>query len=123
MLRRALLCENDLTLAGLLERVLRRAEYEVHLVENGQDALAHVHQLRYDLVVTEVALPRIDGLMVVLAMRAHAISSPVVLLTAFGDVLDVRRRAPGIAVLLKPFGLHDAARAIREAGSFDQSAS
>lgn len=67
---------------GLLEQ---RDDYHVVYAEDGTDALIKMEQSQPDVVVTDLNMPKKDGLELVRAMRVHFGSVPVILITAQGS--------------------------------------
>ena len=67
---------------GLLEK---RADYDVLYAEDGTDALVKMEQSRPDVVITDLKMPKKDGLELVRAMRIHFGTVPVILITAQGS--------------------------------------
>ena len=61
--RRILVAEDDALVRGMLERMLRELGYEVHTAGNGQEALAMAEGGAgpFDLVITDVRMPRMNG--------------------------------------------------------------
>ncbi|HVY39536.1 MAG TPA: sigma-54 dependent transcriptional regulator [Polyangia bacterium] len=85
---RVLVAEDDRVARDLLCEILRGEGYEVEAVDDGVDAIerAQSGDGRYDLVVSDVRMERSGGLDVLAAFTAKAPSTPVILITAFGDV-------------------------------------
>jgi two-component system response regulator TctD len=79
---RILLIEDNKTLADWLTRTLRQGEYVVDWIGNGVDADALLRTERYDLVILDLALPRLDGKEVLRRLRARGDATPVLVLTA-----------------------------------------
>ena len=81
--------------AGLLEG----AGYRVRRAPDGAAALAEVGRARPDLVLSDVAMPRLDGLALARALRARRPELPIVLMSAAaGEVASV----PGVPLYAKP---------------------
>jgi len=80
--------EDDRVARDLLCEILRGEGYEVEAVDDGAGAIerAQSGDGRYDLVVSDVRMERSGGLDVLAAFTAKAPSTPVILITAFGDV-------------------------------------
>lgn len=76
----------------LAARLLERAGFTTRVAENGQQALAALGRERASLVVTDLAMPEMDGLELVEAVRATYADIPVVLMTAVGSE-DIAVRA------------------------------
>ena len=84
---RILLAEDDLTIADVVSRYLRKDGHRVEHVTDGPTALHRALTERPDLVVLDVMLPGMDGLEVTRRLRASS-TVPVVLLTALGTEPD-----------------------------------
>jgi two-component system OmpR family response regulator len=102
---RLLLVEDDAKLAGALGRGLRHEGYAVDVVADGDAALVQAAVWDYDGIVLDVMLPVRDGLAVCRTLRERGCWSPVLMLTARGQVTD---RIRGLDVgaddyLVKPF--------------------
>jgi DNA-binding response OmpR family regulator len=83
-----LVVEDDAAIADLVSRYLRRDGYGVHLVTDGEAALAEVRKLRPVAVVLDVGLPKMDGIEVCRTMRAAQDWTPVLFVTARDDEVD-----------------------------------
>ncbi|HEV7647588.1 MAG TPA: response regulator transcription factor [Actinophytocola sp.] len=83
-----LVVEDDAAIADLVCRYLRRDGYGVHLVTDGEAALAAVRRLRPVAVVLDVGLPRVDGIEVCRTMRSADDWTPVLFVTARDDEVD-----------------------------------
>ncbi len=85
---RVLVAEDDRVARDLLCEILRGEGYDVEAVDDGEQAIdrAQSGDGRYDLVVSDVRMERSSGLDVLAAFTAKAPSTPVILITAFGDV-------------------------------------
>ena len=80
-----LLVENDSYLADRLETALIKENYVVDLAQTASEAEGFVDTLEYDLVLTEVARPRIDGIRLCKQLRSQGKHMPIMLLTDEGD--------------------------------------
>ena len=83
---RVLVAEDDRVARDLLCEILRGEGYEVEAVDDGAGAVERAQEGRYDLVVSDVRMERSGGLDVLAAFISKAPSTPVILITAFGDV-------------------------------------
>jgi two-component system, OmpR family, alkaline phosphatase synthesis response regulator PhoP len=59
---KVLLVEDEELLRGLYSKVLRDHEYEVEIAIHGEDALIKVNTFKPDLIILDIALPRLDGI-------------------------------------------------------------
>ena len=102
---RILLVEDDTHTAGFISKGLREDGHAVDNADNGRDGLFLATTETYDAVILDRMLPALDGLTVLQTLRGAGNSTPVLLLTALGDV-DHRvegLRAGADDYLVKPF--------------------
>jgi two-component system, cell cycle response regulator CpdR len=111
---RILLAEDDDSMRGFLERALQRAGHEVMSFANGQDAFDHLQTATFSLLLTDIVMPRMDG--IELARRASELHPDlkIMFITGFAAVtLNNDQTAPKDArVLSKPFHLKDLVREV-----------
>ena len=104
---RILVVEDDTVLAAALTRALTQATYAVDLVGDGEAANHALASSHYDLVVLDIALPRVDGLAVLKRLRDRRSQVPVLVLTA-RDTLEDRVEGLDLGAddyMTKPFDL------------------
>jgi len=104
---RILVVEDDTVLAAALTRALTQAAYVVDLAEDGEIANEALRTNTYDLVVLDIALPKVDGLSVLKRMRDRRSHVPVLVLTA-RDTLEDRVLGLDLGAddyMTKPFDL------------------
>ena len=102
---RILLVEDDAHTAGFIAKGLREDGHAVDPADNGRDGLFLATTEPYDAVILDRMLPALDGLTVLRTLRGAGNHTPVLLLTALGDV-DHRvegLRAGADDYLVKPF--------------------
>jgi two-component system, cell cycle response regulator CpdR len=103
-----LLAEDDESMRLYLARALERVGYAVTSVDRGSAAVPLLESERFDLLLTDIVMPEMDG--IELAQRAAAIAPDirVMFITGFAAVaLKAGRKAPEAKVLSKPFHLKD----------------
>jgi two-component system OmpR family response regulator len=104
---RILVVEDDSVLGAALARALNQAAYAVDLVDNGDAANGALDTASYDLVVLDLALPKVDGLNVLRRLRDRRSRVPVLILSA-RDSLDDRVKGLDLGAddyMTKPFDL------------------
>ncbi|MBR1891084.1 MAG: response regulator transcription factor [Clostridia bacterium] len=84
-----LLAEDDLAISTVLEKRLKFSGYDVTVVDNGEDALAFVMADNYDIVISDIMMPKMDGIELLKAVRAKKKDVPVLFLTAKDSTSDV----------------------------------
>ena len=102
---RFLVVEDEKRIADFLQRGLESAGYAVDVANDGESALALVHNTDFDLIILDMMLPDMDGLKVLEKIRNRKTSPPVLILSARGNVDDrVRGLETGADdYLVKPF--------------------
>ncbi len=85
---RILVIDDDPNVCELVSLYLEKEGFEVHRAGDGQEGLAAVRELRPDLVILDLMLPRIDGWEVCRRIRRQT-NVPVIMLTAKAEDLDV----------------------------------
>jgi two-component system cell cycle response regulator CpdR len=105
---RILLAEDEEAMRTYLARALENAGYEVVAVDRGTEALPHLENGRFDLLLSDIVMPEMDG--IELAQRCNEVSpgTKVMFITGFAAVsLKASREQPRAKVLSKPFHLKD----------------
>jgi DNA-binding response OmpR family regulator len=83
---RVLVVEDQAKMADVLRRGLEAASYVVDVAADGEEALARTGTVDYDAVVLDILLPGVDGFEVCRQLRRAEVWTPVLILTALGDV-------------------------------------
>jgi two-component system OmpR family response regulator len=106
---RILVVEDDLKTASFVTKGLREAGYVVDHAEDGTQALERALSEAYDVLVIDRMLPGLNGIKVVETIRIEGVESPVLFLSALGDVEDRVQglKAGGDDYLVKPFALSE----------------
>ena len=78
--------DDDTTGRRVAARHLRHAGLEVDEAEDGGEALATFDPTRHAVVVTDLKMPGVDGLELLRTLKEHSPDTPVILITAFGDI-------------------------------------
>ena len=105
---RILLAEDDDAMRQYLARALERSGYDVVAVDRGTAALPLIQSDRFDLLLTDIVMPEMDG--IELAQQAATIAPDmrVMFITGFAAVtLKAGKSMPQAKVLSKPFHLRD----------------
>ncbi len=100
-----LIVEDDLEAAAYLSKGLRESGYQTEHVADGKEALYRVAGESCDALIVDRMLPGVDGLTIVKTMRSAGNATPVLILSALGDVDDRVRglKAGGDDYLTKPY--------------------
>ena len=106
---KVLLVEDDISVSEYLSEGLREAGYEVTHTDNGEIAEQVAGESAYDVMVFDRMLPGLDGLSLVERLRAAGNDTPILILSALGDVDDRIRGLQSGAddYLAKPFSFEE----------------
>lgn len=85
---RILIVEDEKQLSEALGAILEKNNYQVDRVFNGEDGLDYILSDIYDVVILDIMLPKMNGLDVLKNARKEGISTPIMLLTAKGELSD-----------------------------------
>lgn len=104
-----LIVEDERKMAALLRRVLLEERHTVDLAHDGVSGLDLALSDTYDAIILDLMLPGMDGLGICREVRAHQITTPILMLTARGTVAD---RVKGLKTgaddyLVKPFAVEE----------------
>ncbi|MEK8210033.1 response regulator transcription factor [Paenibacillus sp. FSL L8-0696] len=86
---RILIVEDELHLAEALTQILKKHNYSVDAVHDGRSGLDYALSGIYDLLLLDIMLPELDGVSVLKMLRKKGIPTPVILLTAKGEITDM----------------------------------
>ncbi|MBH0112873.1 response regulator [Novosphingobium sp. YJ-S2-02] len=105
---RILLAEDDQAMRTYLARALEKAGYDVVAVDRGTAALPHLEDGGFDLLLSDIVMPEMDGIELAQRCAEIAPGTKVMFITGFAGVtLRASREAPQAKVLSKPFHLRD----------------
>jgi len=82
---RGLVVDDEATIRDLLSKTLALAEYDVDLAPDGRTALERLRIIPYDLLITDLKMPGVDGLTVIREARRLKADLPVIIITGFSN--------------------------------------
>lgn len=106
---RLLIVEDDRDAAEYLVKAFREVGHVADHARDGEEALALALEGSYDVLIVDRMLPRLDGLSLIGALRAKGVDTPVLILSALGQVDDRVKglRAGGDDYLPKPYSFSE----------------
>lgn len=112
---RVLVVEDEKKTASFIRKALQAEGFAVDVLHNGSDALTAVEHTPFDVVVLDIMLPGRDGLSVVRQLRERGDKTPVLLLSARGEVTEKVEglNAGADDYLPKPFALEELIARVR----------
>ena len=117
MKSRILIVDDEAAIRSSLQESLSSEGYDTEIAESGEAALAKCHGAVFDLVVTDLRLPGVSGLELLQALRNQGQSTPVIMMTAYGDVDTAvsAMRLGAYDFIPKPFKLNAIKKQVRAA--------
>ena len=112
-----LIVEDDINLGQVIFQELKRHNHEVELVENAEAALVRVNKYIYDIMLTDLKLPGIDGIELLKRVKAINQTTIVLVMTGYAsvDTAVVAMKNGAQDFIQKPFGLHELVQKIDDA--------
>lgn len=115
--KKILAVDDEPSMRRLLEISLRQAGYQPVLAANGREALDILRTNGADLVVSDLHMPGMGGIQLLEAMRAETIETPVMIVTAQGEISSAvtAMKLGAVDYILRPFDLETLELAISRA--------
>ena len=82
---RVLVVDDEAAIRDLLSKTLALAEYDVDLAPDGRTALERLRIIPYDLLITDLKMPGVDGLTVIREARRLKADLPVIIITGYSN--------------------------------------
>jgi DNA-binding NtrC family response regulator len=124
MEKRILIVDDEAGMRLALCEVLKRCGYQVSAVQDGVEALKQLEANSFDLVISDVKMPRLDGMSLLKRIRERIPEQLVIMITAFGTV-DKAVEAMKLGAsdfIQKPFSLEDIENMVRRLFEREKSA-
>lgn len=104
-----LVAEDDKTLNRMICTKLKQAQYQVFPAFDGQEALELMEKEHIDLIISDVMMPRMDGIELTSALRGAKMTLPILIITAKGQMEDMEKgfRAGTDDYMVKPIKLRE----------------
>lgn len=116
--RQILVVEDDEAFRNLLVQILESDEHEVRTAENGLVAktILSLNENRFDLVITDVRMPELDGASLLRTVRAQHPATKFIVMTGFSEILEAQQahELGADEFLPKPFKMRDLLDAVEK---------
>lgn len=114
-----LLVDDDELVRNLLSEILRRADYEVEIAQNGQEAIKLYGERAYDLIVTDLLMPEKEGLEMIMELRRLHPEIRIIAMTGGGRMdpdalLNAASLFGAWRIMRKPFTPEEFIQAVTE---------
>ena len=117
MNERLLIVEDEVTLCESLKRVLIRDGYQVDSANSAESALTHIREMSYDLIITDIILPGIDGIELLRRIKDGHPEQLVIVITAYASIETAvsALRAGAYDYVIKPIIHEEIKRIVKNA--------
>lgn len=124
---RILLVDDDPVMRDATKELLVREGHLVCVAGDGNEALKLFREHQYDLVVTDIFMPEVDGLELITTLKQDFLDVKVLVITGGGptgklDFLDIAKHLGAVGTLKKPFTRAELLEAVRRAIEDDEPA-
>ena len=106
-MKQILTVDDSSSVRQMVSFTLRKAGYEVAEAVDGKDALAKIGKQKFDMIITDLNMPNLDGIQLIAAVRKLAGCSfiPILMLTteSQAEKKDAGRKAGATGWIVKPF--------------------
>jgi DNA-binding NtrC family response regulator len=122
-MKQILIADDDLSMRMALAESLERCGFEVETAENGADALKKFQQGKFEVVITDMRMPKMTGMDVLRGVKKISPQIPVILITAYGTIKTaVEAMKEGASeFIMKPFSLDDLEFAVKNVLAINKS--
>ena len=107
-LKEIMVVDDEAGIRALLSDALIQKGYSVTLAKNGKDSLKQLKKHRFDLLITDINMPQLNGLELIRVMKKKGRKEKVILISGepVDDTLLNNESMPVFAQLKKPFGMN-----------------
>ena len=118
MSKKLLLIEDMKGVRESLEVILSIQGYQVDFANNGKEGIQKAQSSKYDLVITDILMPELDGTEVIMQLRSAGNKVPILAISAGGDGVSAKQaltlaKEKASGILEKPFSKEDLLNAIK----------
>jgi YesN/AraC family two-component response regulator len=111
-----LIVDDELHIRKILRRMVRQAGYSVTEAASGDEAIGYLDSDGYDIVISDIRMPHMDGMQLLNRIKRHHPETSVVMMTGYAGEFPVSQvmSAGADHYLAKPFGNDDVAATLQD---------
>lgn len=83
-----LIAEDEVRIASFMSKGLRKAGYRTQVANDGHSATEMALSGKFDLILLDIGLPKVDGWAILIEMRAQSSQTPVIVVTALDGIVE-----------------------------------
>ena len=91
MKKTILIAEDETMVAETLTDILELLDYDVKITFNGEEALKNLKNKKFDLIITDIYMPQLDGFQLVKKIREFDKKIPILVLSGFIDSEHIQK--------------------------------
>ena len=119
---RVLIVEDDQTDRSILGFIVKRTGHEIYFASDGEEAFEIYVRQSIEIVITDLHMPRVDGLEFIESLRTLYPKTPIIAVSGKGpDLLAEAKRKGALAAFSKPIDPHELVEALAKAAPGDAS--
>jgi signal transduction histidine kinase/CheY-like chemotaxis protein len=121
---RILVVDDELVVVSLVKEALEEDGYTLSMATNGREALALMEAQEFDLIISDIRMPKMDGIELVSRARKIQPGISIIFMTAFANLDSAKDAIKQGAVdyIMKPFELHEMRQAVQQAFALREQA-
>lgn len=81
-----LLVDDDPEFRRAMKRMFEKSDYQITAAADGQEALDALSNETFDLIISDLRMPNLDGMELMGELRRQGLETPIIFLTAYGEV-------------------------------------
>ncbi len=117
MSKKILICEDEVDQQKAIKNLLTKRDYEVHLAADGKESIDKAKEIKPDLILLDIRMPKIDGIEVAKEIRKFDANVKIIFITAF-ESPQLFKEAANYNIsdyIVKPASVEDTLKAIQNA--------
>jgi CheY-like chemotaxis protein len=120
MRKKILVIDDEGIITSTIANLLKREEYSVEVATSGQSGIAKFKSMKFDLIITDIRMPIMDGFTTVAEIKDYAKGTkksdvPVIFITGYADSEAHIKAEEFGKVIFKPFDMKDFLKAVADA--------
>lgn len=115
-MKKILVVDDEESVRVILKQILEKGGFEVDVASDGEDAMLKLKGGPFDMLVSDINMPRMDGVALLKKSKEAYPKMPVIFITAYGkDKVIMEAMKTGLSNYIeKPFKMDDVTRTIKE---------
>lgn len=115
-MKRVLVVDDEESVRTILKQMLEKSEFGIDTANNGEEALLKMKAFKYDLIISDINMPVMDGVALLQRSKELYPALPVVFITAYGkDKVIMEAMKSGLSDYIeKPFRMDEVLQTIKE---------